>query len=466
MRASRKKRRKMLPRVAQHHHEGHQRAPRAADLQVAEVRPVDLRLLAGQGAQAQVGLGRPDAGACRRRGSGSASRRPRSRARRPSRTAARPSASGTWPASRGGTAGTGRSGSGAAASSAPARGCRRARAARRRGAHAAAARWCPRATSRPCGGAGSARPGQGPASWRRPAGAAPCRPWRRNPWRSHAGWGAPQRRQVQAAVDGAWGGGFATGAMPSGPDEAVSCVHAASGAAATGRWEPWCVTLCSPPPPRAAMTQAPAARSCRMGHAAAARALIAAGGLAPSHVTRLAPAGPAAVAVAAIAAAAQHDLHAATGAQEQAGRTVHARTPDGPKVLDGRVPARQTCLAPPSSARCRARRGRQAWPARKTAAVPTFFGFGLGCIATVRRSMRAPLPAAATPTSLHADLQGARRGALALGRAFACRAALQGGPAGEQPQSQLPSPAELAGQAAPATRQPKTASSPSDKSGS
>ena len=108
------------------------------------------------------------------------------------------------------------------------------------------------------------------------------------------------------------------------------------------------------------MKQAPAARSCRMGHAAAARALIAAGRLSPSHVTRLAPAGPAAVAVAAIAAAAQHDLHAATGAQEQAGRTVHARTPDGPKVLDGRVPARQTCLAPPSSARCGARRGRQA----------------------------------------------------------------------------------------------------------
>jgi hypothetical protein len=44
-------------RVAEHHHEGHQRAAGAADLQVAEVTPVDLRLLARQRAQAQVGLG-------------------------------------------------------------------------------------------------------------------------------------------------------------------------------------------------------------------------------------------------------------------------------------------------------------------------------------------------------------------------------------------------------------------------
>ena len=46
------------PRVAQHHHESHQRALGAADLQVAEVRPVDLRLLAGQRAQAQERFGR------------------------------------------------------------------------------------------------------------------------------------------------------------------------------------------------------------------------------------------------------------------------------------------------------------------------------------------------------------------------------------------------------------------------
>ncbi len=46
------------PGIAQHHHEGHQRALGAADLQMAEVTPVHLRLLAGQRAQAQVGLGR------------------------------------------------------------------------------------------------------------------------------------------------------------------------------------------------------------------------------------------------------------------------------------------------------------------------------------------------------------------------------------------------------------------------
>ena len=45
-------------RVAQHHHEAHQRTPRAADLHMIEMSPVDLHLLARQRAQAQVGLGR------------------------------------------------------------------------------------------------------------------------------------------------------------------------------------------------------------------------------------------------------------------------------------------------------------------------------------------------------------------------------------------------------------------------
>ena len=44
--------------VTEHHHEAHERSPSAADLQVAEVAPVDLRLLSRQRAQAQVGLGR------------------------------------------------------------------------------------------------------------------------------------------------------------------------------------------------------------------------------------------------------------------------------------------------------------------------------------------------------------------------------------------------------------------------
>ena len=47
-----------LPGMAQHHHERHQRTPRAADLQMAEVRPVHLALLARQAAQPQIRLGR------------------------------------------------------------------------------------------------------------------------------------------------------------------------------------------------------------------------------------------------------------------------------------------------------------------------------------------------------------------------------------------------------------------------
>ena len=49
---------KDLARVAQHHDERHQRTAGAADLQVAEMRPIDLRLLAGQAAQPQIGLRR------------------------------------------------------------------------------------------------------------------------------------------------------------------------------------------------------------------------------------------------------------------------------------------------------------------------------------------------------------------------------------------------------------------------
>jgi len=73
----------------------------------------------------------------------------------------------------------------------------------------------------------------------------------------------------------------------------------------------------------------------------------------------LAAARPAAIAVAAIAAAAQDDLDATARAQVQAGGWVHAH-PGTTEVLDGLAPARHTAVAPPSSARCRARYGRQA----------------------------------------------------------------------------------------------------------
>ena len=45
------------PRPRQHHHEGHQRAARTADGEVAEVPPIDLALLTRQRAQTQVRLG-------------------------------------------------------------------------------------------------------------------------------------------------------------------------------------------------------------------------------------------------------------------------------------------------------------------------------------------------------------------------------------------------------------------------
>jgi hypothetical protein len=104
---------------------------------------------------------------------------------------------------------------------------------------------------------------------------------------------------------------------------------------------------------------APAPGPLRVSNAAAPRALVALRGLAPRILTGLVPARPAAVAVAAVAAAAQNDLDAASRTQVQAGVLVHAH-PGTTEVLDGLVPARHTDVAPPSSARCRVRYGRQA----------------------------------------------------------------------------------------------------------
>jgi hypothetical protein len=116
-------------------------------------------------------------------------------------------------------------------------------------------------------------------------------------------------------------------------------------------------TICAAPVRKAAA--APASRACRVGHAATARALVAPGGISLCSVSGLARARRAAVALATVAVAAQQDLVAAARAQEQAGWTVHAYLGQT-EVLDGRVPARHTAVAPPSSARCRARRGHQA----------------------------------------------------------------------------------------------------------
>jgi len=62
---------------------------------------------------------------------------------------------------------------------------------------------------------------------------------------------------------------------------------------------------------------APAPRSRGVLQAAATRALVATGGLAPGDVVHLAPTSAAAIPVAAIAMAAQDNLCAAPNAQEQ-----------------------------------------------------------------------------------------------------------------------------------------------------
>ena len=119
---------------------------------------------------------------------------------------------------------------------------------------------------------------------------------------------------------------------------------------------------------------APALRSRGMTGAPAARALVTTGGLAPGEIVLLTPASPTAIPIAAIAAAAQDDLHTAPDAQEQTGWTIQRHHQTEPVVLDGIVPARRTEAAPPSSARCRARRGHQAARRERTVAVPIFFG--------------------------------------------------------------------------------------------
>ena len=138
------------------------------------------------------------------------------------------------------------------------------------------------------------------------------------------------------------------------------------------------------------MTLAPAPGPRCVRQAAPVRALIAAGGLAPSVIAGQAPAGSAAIAVASVTVAAQHHLLATACAQELPSRSVHTH-PGVPKVLDGLAPAGQTALAPPSSARCRTRHGRQARQQVGTAAASTFFG-----VSAVVSPARHACPAAAS----------------------------------------------------------------------
>ena len=110
--------------------------------------------------------------------------------------------------------------------------------------------------------------------------------------------------------------------------------------------------------------------------------------LPPSFTPTHARACPTAILLTAVAVRTQQHLIATTRAQEQAGRTVHVHPRALPKVLDGLVPGCNTAAAPPSSARCRARRRYQGSQASVTAAVPTCFG-----IVGVVHRRRSHLPA-------------------------------------------------------------------------
>jgi hypothetical protein len=131
---------------------------------------------------------------------------------------------------------------------------------------------------------------------------------------------------------------------------------------------------------------------------------------------------------------------------------VHAH-PGTTEVLDGLVPARHTVVAPPSSARCRARRGRQA----------------------SRRERPLPCPPSSASTALYRGVPTApsactdsmSAGPPAIARphcaARASLAALQGGQAGAHPDQ---TKARTAGAVRLNLSFVKTATSPANRGGS
>ena len=136
----------------------------------------------------------------------------------------------------------------------------------------------------------------------------------------------------------------------------------------------------------------------------------------------LMPTRPAAVAVAAVADGAQDDLNAASRAEVQAGGLVHAH-PGSTEVLDGLVPGRHTVAAPPSSARCRARYGRQAsrqvrpLPRPPSSASTAFYrgvhsatsGLTAGRLADIATSIGAPAEPTAQPAPAWPPCRAARQ---------------------------------------------------------
>ena len=111
-----------------------------------------------------------------------------------------------------------------------------------------------------------------------------------------------------------------------------------------------------------------------MLESAAAAVLVALGAVPTVLVAAGERARWAAIHLAVIAVGTQHDLLAATHAQEQAGGAIHSRPrADSQRCWTGSPQRCNTAAAPPSSARCRVWRGRRC-NAIETVAVPVYFG--------------------------------------------------------------------------------------------
>ena len=134
--------------------------------------------------------------------------------------------------------------------------------------------------------------------------------------------------------------------------------------------------------------------------------------------------------------------------------------------MDGVVPARHTAVAPPSSARCRARRGHQAAGRERAAAAPTFFGSGRFVLRDSGLAGQRSNHGARTPAAMH--IKAVVTMAAMISRRL-CPSDLPGRPAG-RPGRRIPhrSDVQLATPRAAAAWPLKTesASSPSHNSGS
>jgi hypothetical protein len=190
------------------------------------------------------------------------------------------------------------------------------------------------------------------------------------------------------------------------------------------------------------------ASSC-CGHSWSGRVALC--GLMPRLFARLMPALSSAVAGTAIAAAAQDDLDATACAQVQAGGLVHAQ-PGTTEVLEGPVPARHTAVAPPTSARCRPRYGRQA-SRRERPCRARLLRHRPRCTAGCLQRRRSTTTASVPESPPHCQAHRAR----------ACLAALQGGRAGAHPDQSQARPAGAVRLNRPCR---KTATSPANRGGS